>query len=63
MPRNTRYYCTAEVAAWNAAAQDYDEVSLDHYSSEPTPEAAEDDAREAWSEHGLFPDAVSVRPW
>ena len=62
MPRTT-YYCTATVAAWNPGEQDYDEVDLDHYSSEPTSEAAEADAREAWNEHGYNPEKVKVRAW
>lgn len=62
MPRTT-YYCTATVTEWNAGTQDYDEIDLDHYSSEPTAEAAEADAREAWSEHGLSPEKVRVRAW
>lgn len=59
----TTYYCTATVTAWNPGEQDYDEVDLDHYSSEPTAEAAEADAREAWIEHGYNPEKVRVRAW
>ena len=63
MPRPTRWYVTATVACWDAAACDYCEIDLDHYSPEETAEAAEDDAREAWSDHGYNPETVRVRPF
>jgi hypothetical protein len=55
------WYCEASVASWNAAAGDYDEVYLEHYSAEPGPESAADDARETWIEHGYNPERVKVR--
>lgn len=56
------WYCTATIAQWNAAAGDYDEIDLDHYSRAASPEAAEDDAREVWGDHGNVPEKVTVRP-
>jgi hypothetical protein len=59
----TRWYVTATVTYWDHAWGDYCEITLDHYSREATAEAAEDDAREVWSDHHHNPDRVTVRPW
>lgn len=62
-PRPPRgWYCEATIVEWDAAAGDYSEVYLDHYSREVDPRAVEDDAREAWGEHGQIPEVVTVTP-
>lgn len=60
--KKATYYCTASVTYWNASEQDYDQIDLDHYSRAENAEAAEDGAREEWSEHGHNPEKVNVRP-
>lgn len=56
----TRWYCTATVERWSPAWGDFEEIDLEWYSAEPTAEDAEDDARVAWSDDGLFPVSVTV---
>lgn len=63
MANNTKWYVTATVTYWDRTEGDYTEVELDHYSNESTPEAAEDDAREAWGDHGHSPELVTVKTY
>ena len=58
----TRWYVEATVVYWDDLIADFVEIDLEHYSPEETAEAAEDDAREVWADHGHSPESVTVRP-
>jgi len=62
MPR-ARWYCEGTVLRFSPAFGEMEEVDLEWWSAEPTAEAAEDDARVAWSDDGFFPESVKVRAW
>lgn len=62
MKKKAVWYCEATVTYWDRSIGDYVEIDLDHYSRETDREAAEDDAREVWMEHGNSPETVTVRP-
>lgn len=63
MKTKTRWSVEATICYWDNLVGDYVEIDLDHDSSEETAEAAEDDAREVWSDHGYNPETVKVRPF
>ncbi|MGA0336606.1 MAG: hypothetical protein ACO3O3_13145 [Ilumatobacteraceae bacterium] len=58
-----RWCVEATVGYWDDSIADFVEIDLEHYSPEETAEAAEDDAREVWSDHGHAPETVTVRPY
>jgi hypothetical protein len=61
--RPVRWTATATVTYWDRACGDYVEIDLDHDSTSETAEEAEDEAREAWGDHGYSPEKVTVRPF